>query len=102
MRGLLYGDFSQFLAQVLDCAVVACFGFVVAYVWFKLSDKITPIRVPADVEREGLDIPEVGAPAYPDFIDPPHALATAVADGLLGVRPRPSPSRSNARRGSTR
>ncbi len=67
VRGLLYGDFSQFLAQVLDCAVVAVFGFVAAYIWFKLSDKITPIRVSADVEREGLDIPEVGAPAYPDF-----------------------------------
>jgi Amt family ammonium transporter len=38
-----------------------------AYVWFKVSDLITPIRVAKDVELEGLDIPEVGAPAYPDF-----------------------------------
>jgi len=28
---------------------------------------ITPIRVPQEVEFDGLDIPEVGAPAYPDF-----------------------------------
>ena len=28
---------------------------------------ITPIRVPADVEKEGLDIPEMGAHGYPDF-----------------------------------
>ncbi len=67
VRGLFYGDFSQFLAQVLDCAVLAMFGFVMAYVWFKLSNLITPIRVPEDVEIEGLDIPEVGAPGYPDF-----------------------------------
>jgi Amt family ammonium transporter len=67
VRGLLYGDFSQFVAQALDCAVVAGFGFCFAYVWFKLSDKITPIRVAKEVELEGLDIPEVGAPAYPDF-----------------------------------
>jgi ammonium transporter, Amt family len=67
VRGLLYGDASQFFAQCLDAAVVAIVGFVLAYTWFKLSDLITPIRVPAEVEIEGLDIPEVGAPGYPDF-----------------------------------
>ena len=67
VRGLLYGDFSQFVAQGLDCIVVATFGFAFAYVWFVVSDKITPIRVIEDIEVEGLDIPEVGAPAYPDF-----------------------------------
>ena len=67
VRGLLYGDASQFAVQCLDAAVVAIFGFLMAYAWFKLSDLITPIRVPKDVELEGLDIPEVGAPAYPDF-----------------------------------
>ena len=39
-----------------------------AYVWFKLSNLITPIRVPREVEIQGLDIPEVGAPGYPDFV----------------------------------
>jgi len=67
VRGLLYGDFSQFVAQFLDCIVLAIFGFVMAYVWFKVSDAITPIRVSAETEIQGLDIPEVGAPAYPDF-----------------------------------
>jgi Amt family ammonium transporter len=43
------------------------FGFAMAYVWFKLSDKITPLRVAPDVEIEGLDANEMGAPAYPDF-----------------------------------
>jgi len=67
VRGLLYGDFSQFLAQALDVAVLVAFGFSMAYVWFKVSNLITPIRVPREVEIEGLDIPEVGAPGYPDF-----------------------------------
>jgi Amt family ammonium transporter len=67
VRGLFYGDASQFFAQLLDAAVVAGFAFTMAYVWFKISDKITPIRVPAEVEREGLDIPEMGALGYPDF-----------------------------------
>ena len=67
VRGLLYGDASQLLMQLLDCIVVAVFGFVMAYVWFKASDKLTPVRVSRDVELEGLDAPEVGTLAYPDF-----------------------------------
>ncbi|MFN7952276.1 MAG: ammonium transporter [bacterium] len=67
VRGLLYGDISQLWAQLLDAAVVAVFGFVMAYVWFKLSDKITPIRVSKETELAGLDGPEMGALAYPDF-----------------------------------
>jgi Amt family ammonium transporter len=67
VRGALYGDWSQLGAQLLDAAVVASFGFVMAYVWFKISDKITPIRVSAEVEMQGLDVPEMGALGYPDF-----------------------------------
>lgn len=67
VRGILYGDASQLVAQVLDAAVVAVFGFAMAYAWFKFSNLITPIRVPEETEIGGLDIPEVGAPAYPDF-----------------------------------
>ena len=43
------------------------FGFVMAYVWFKISDLITPIRVSKEVEMEGLDGPEMGVLGYPDF-----------------------------------
>jgi len=67
VRGLLYGDFSQFLMQGIDCLVLAAFGFTMAYAWFKLSNLITPIRVEKEVELEGLDGPEMGALAYPDF-----------------------------------
>jgi Amt family ammonium transporter len=67
VRGLLYGDFSQFLMQAMDVAVVAMFGFCMAYAWFKVSDLITPIRVSKEVEIEGLDGPEMGVLGYPDF-----------------------------------
>jgi Amt family ammonium transporter len=82
VRGLLYGDVSQFFAQALDCAVVAVFGFAMAYVWFKFSNLITPIRVPRDIEIGGLDIPEVGAPGYPDFVlsSIPHGAHVASED----------------------
>ena len=67
MRGLLYGDFSQFVMQLINAGVVVVFGFVMAYVWFKISDLITPIRVSKEVEIEGLDGPEMGVLGYPDF-----------------------------------
>jgi len=67
VRGLLYGDFSQFIMQIIDCAVVAVFGFLMAYVWFKVSNLITPIRVSKETEIEGLDGPEMGVLGYPDF-----------------------------------
>ena len=67
VRGFFFGDTSQLYAQLLDAAVVAVFGFLAAFVWFKVSNLITPIRVSAETEREGLDLPEMGAFGYPDF-----------------------------------
>ena len=68
VRGILFGDASQLWAQLLNAGVVWVFGFTMAYVWFKISDKITPLRVSREVEMEGLDGPEMGAHAYPDFV----------------------------------
>jgi Amt family ammonium transporter len=67
VRGILYGDATQLVMQLIDVAVLAAFGFGMAYAWFKVSDLITPIRVAAAVELEGLDGPEMGAIAYPDY-----------------------------------
>ena len=53
--------------QAIDCVVLSVFGFAMAYVWFKLSNLITPIRVSAETEIAGLDMPEMGALGYPDF-----------------------------------
>jgi ammonium transporter, Amt family len=79
VRGLLYGDFSQFIMQVVDCAVLAVFGFVMAYVWFKVSDLITPIRVSQETEIEGLDGPEMGVLGYPDFQLHPSGVGITMA-----------------------
>ena len=67
VRGVLYGDVTQLYAQLFDAAVVAVFGFVMAFIWFKISNAITPIRVSREVELQGLDSPEMGALGYPDF-----------------------------------
>ncbi len=73
VRGLFYGDASQLWAQLIDAGTVVVFGFVMAWVWFKVSNMITPLRVTPEVELRGLDIPEMGALGYPDFMPAPHA-----------------------------
>ena len=67
VRGILYGDASQLLAQLLDVAVLAAFGFLMAYAWFKLSNRLTAVRVGRDAELAGLDGPEMGVLGYADF-----------------------------------
>jgi ammonium transporter, Amt family len=67
VRGLFYGDPSQFLAQCVGSIVCITFVFVSFYVFFKVTDVIWGIRVSQETEVDGLDLPEVGALAYPDF-----------------------------------
>ena len=66
VKGLFYGDASQFAAQCIGTLTCIIFVFVVMYLFFKISNKITPIRVSAEVEMEGLDIPEMGVHGYVD------------------------------------
>ncbi len=61
------GDFSQFMAQFTDALTNFLFVFTFAFIWFKVSNLIVPLRSKRDDEIEGLDIPEMGAEAYPDF-----------------------------------
>ena len=66
VRGLFYGDPTQFFAQLIAIAVLLVWGFGVSFVFFKVLDKIRGIRVSPEAELEGLDIPEMGVLAYPD------------------------------------
>ncbi|MFA6055667.1 MAG: ammonium transporter, partial [Thermodesulfovibrionales bacterium] len=67
VKGLLYGDASQFFAQCLGTLTNIVYVFVVSYVFFKILDKIIGLRVSEEVEREGLDMSEVAVNAYPEF-----------------------------------
>jgi Amt family ammonium transporter len=80
VRGLFYGDSGQFLAEAVG--VVTCFVFVFGafYVFFKIQHAIMGIRVPAEVEIAGLDMPEMGALAYPEF-----TLSSGYASPSLGT-----------------
>jgi len=67
VTGLFYGDASQFAAQCVGTLTCFVFVFVSFYVFFKVVDKIIGNRVSAEVELQGLDLPEMGALAYPEF-----------------------------------
>ena len=67
VKGLFYGDGSQFVAQVVGVVVNFVFVFVLMYAFFKMLDKVIPLRVSEEIELEGLDASQVSVTAYPDF-----------------------------------
>jgi len=67
VTGLFYGDTSQFVAQLIGVTTNIVFVFVTFYAFFTVVEKTMGNRVSAEAELEGLDIPEMGALAYPDF-----------------------------------
>jgi Amt family ammonium transporter len=70
--GLFYGGGGgQLLAQFISIVVVAAWAFGIGYLTFKLIDKAIGVRVSPEEELQGLDIPEHGTPAYPDFLVAP-------------------------------
>ncbi len=68
VKGLLYGDVGQFFAQVIGCITLLVWALGFAFLFFKITDKIVPMRVSPEVEIEGLDIDETGVLAYPGFM----------------------------------
>jgi Amt family ammonium transporter len=68
VRGLFYGDASQFAAQCIGTLTCMVFVFVSFFVFFKVLEAVIGNRVSPEVELQGLDIPEMGALAYPDFV----------------------------------
>jgi len=67
VTGLLYGDSGQFVAQIIGTATNIIYVFTISWVFFKVLDKAVGLRVPKDLELEGLDQGEVSVTAYPDF-----------------------------------
>ncbi|NIA05580.1 MAG: ammonium transporter [Proteobacteria bacterium] len=67
VKGLFYGNSSQFAAQCIGVVTNFIFVFIVMYAFFKLLDMVVPLRVSAEVEIAGLDQAEVAVSAYPDF-----------------------------------
>ena len=58
--GLLYGNVSQFLIQVLDASVAVAYAFGMTYLLAKVVDKVMGLRVTEEEEYVGLDISQHG------------------------------------------
>jgi Amt family ammonium transporter len=84
VKGILYGDPSQLVAQIIGPIVNFCFIFGASWVFFKVYDLVLGMRVSPEVEMEGLDVPEMGAHGYPE-VQGPATLVHAM--GASSVRP---------------
>ena len=72
VRGLFYGDAGQLVAQLVGVATLVGFVFAFSYVANVCIDFLVGQRVPAEDELAGLDIPEMGALGYPEFVLKPQ------------------------------
>ena len=77
-KGLFYGGgLSQLGTQALGILSVDVYVLIIMFIVFKLIDKTIGLRVPAEVELDGLDIHEHGlASAYAGF---------AIQDATIGT-----------------
>ena len=87
---MLFRSLGQLASQAIGVAVIWVVMGGIAYLWFKLSDKITPIRSSEADEINGLDLPEMGALAYPEF-----EFAIEHSDPEVGERPLVGSSRGS-------
>ena len=69
VTGLIHGDTSQFLLQLGGATMCAVYAFTFTFIVFKLINTIYPMRVSAEAELEGLDVPQFGMLAYPEAGD---------------------------------
>jgi ammonium transporter, Amt family len=67
-QGEAAGASGQWLAQVVGVATLLGFVLPLTYVLNWLCNRIYPYRVSLEGERQGLDLHELGAGAYPEFI----------------------------------
>jgi len=93
VRGLFYGDAGQFAAQLVGGVT----NFVAVGAMTYVAYKVTAVlvgghRVAPDIEELGLDLPEMGALAYPDSPEVASAVILAEpADVSLGGGLEPEP-----------
>jgi Amt family ammonium transporter len=73
VTGLFYGDAGQLVAQLIGVATLLGFVFTMSFVLNAILEVVWGHRVSAKVELEGLDIPEMGALGYPEFVLKPEA-----------------------------
>jgi ammonium transporter, Amt family len=90
IEGVVAGEFSQLGAQVLGAVVLWTVIFGIAYAFFKIQNAVMKggIRSEGADEVVGLDLPEMGVLAYPEF----HPAEVPVAgNGEAAEEAEPAP-----------
>jgi ammonium transporter, Amt family len=64
VRGLFYGDPSQFAAECIGILANVAWVAITTYVTLKLVGAAVGNRVPPSTEIQGLDVPEMGMEGY--------------------------------------
>jgi ammonium transporter, Amt family len=67
VKGLFYGAGGQLAAQITDAIVLVAWCSVMVIALFTISKNTMGMRSDESAEIEGLDGPEIGVIAYPDF-----------------------------------
>jgi len=65
-NGFIHGGTEFFVKQVLAAVFVAVYAFIVTYALIWITDRITPVRVPENAEKTGLDAYEWAEATYVD------------------------------------
>ncbi len=81
VTGLLHGDTSQFVCQLVGATICAAYAFGLTYVTFSVVNAIRSMRVLPEVELEGLDVPEFGMLGYPEDMVTTESMARVSAYG---------------------
>jgi Amt family ammonium transporter len=84
VKGLFYGDPGQLGAQIFHVFVGFLWAWGITWLIFTIAKNFIRIRVSPEAEIEGLDVPEFGALAYPDFVMH-RAPAGHVTEGAVDV-----------------
>ncbi|MGC8550385.1 MAG: ammonium transporter [Acidobacteriaceae bacterium] len=80
VTGLFYGDASQLVAQLIGIATLIGFVFTFSFVLNWILEITMGQRVSAETEVAGLDLPEMGALGYPEFVFKPEAEIFTMAE----------------------
>jgi Amt family ammonium transporter len=94
VTGVLYGGSGggQLAAQAMGVLTIGIVMFGIAYLFFYIQNKVMKggIRPTREVELQGVDIPEMGVLAYPDFYGSSPHVEMPDHEGLIEL-PEPVP-----------
>jgi Amt family ammonium transporter len=68
VKGLFYGDVGQLWAQIAHVFVGFLWAWGITWIIFSIAKNFIKLRVSEEAEIEGLDMPEFGVLAYPEFV----------------------------------